>query len=100
MPLMPGNIVGYDNLMMVFRFTMMASDARTIACEVSSKAMDFIARSRGTLPSERESQFSMLRDQIERVASAIFDREGSSVIRIFAKHVEIKKRRRRRQQGA
>jgi hypothetical protein len=61
MPLTPGNIVGYDNLMMVFRFTMMTSDARTIACEVSSPAMDFIARLRGTLPSGRENHFSTLR---------------------------------------
>jgi hypothetical protein len=87
MPLIRGDVVGYDFEKMTFRFTMLTPEAKTIDCEISSTAMDFLARSRGTPPSGRELQFLSLRDQIELLASAIFDKERLLPIRVFTKHL-------------
>lgn len=45
--------------------------------------MDFLARSRATPASEREMQFSRQRDQIERIASEIFDKQKLYPIRVL-----------------
>ncbi|MGB8604666.1 DUF1488 family protein [Bradyrhizobium sp.] len=89
MPLMRGRIVGYDADQMTFKFTMM-HEARIVDCEISSIALDDLAGERGVRPGEREAQFKLLRDVIERVASDIFDKRGEAkgeAFRIFAKHI-------------
>jgi hypothetical protein len=45
--------------------------------------MDLLARSRATPASEREMQFSRQRDQIERIASEIFDKQKLYPIRVL-----------------
>ena len=87
MPLTQAKSIGYDLVRMMFRFTMQTSDKRTIACEISSIAMDSIAGVKGTFPTEREAQFLMLRDRIERIASDKFDKDNLEPVRIFAKKV-------------
>jgi Protein of unknown function (DUF1488) len=87
MPLTRGEVVGYDLARMMFQFTMRTSDRRTVACEISSIAMDTIAGVRGTLPTERRAQFLKLRDRIERIASVKFERDNLEPVRIFAKTV-------------
>jgi Protein of unknown function (DUF1488) len=91
MPLIRDRIVGYDTERMVFEFTMLNKKAETVACEISSIAMDDLARKRGTLPAEREAQFLLLREAIERIASDNYDDDtivGGAVVRIFGKHVQ------------
>ena len=90
MPLTRGRIVGYDASRMTFEFTMMDDKAHVVDCEISSGAMDQLAGTRGTLPSERESQFLHLRDVIGHIASELFDgmaRHPGGKIRIFYHHV-------------
>ena len=91
MPLMRGRIVGYDAEPMAFQFTMLNKD-ETVECTISGAAMDELAGKKGTLPAEREAQFLLLRDAIERIASDNFDHDRiapGGVVRIFAKHVRI-----------
>jgi hypothetical protein len=73
---------------MMFNFTMLTADAKTIVCSISGAAMDRLAGKTGFLPSERAALFSDLRDKIEKVASDIFDKDGASQVLIFSKHVE------------
>jgi Protein of unknown function (DUF1488) len=87
MPLKRGKIVGYDLARMMFQFTMLTTDTRTVVCEVSSVAMDSIAGVRGTLPTEREAQFLRLRHRMERIASDKFDSDNFQPIYVFAKNV-------------
>jgi hypothetical protein len=91
MPLTRGKTLGYDAERMAFQFTMVhAGD--TVECAISGAAMDELSGKRGTLPVEREAQFLLLRDAIERIASDNFDHdrvEPGGVVRIFAKHVRI-----------
>ena len=87
MPLTRGKVVGYDLARMMFQFTMLTPDTGSVACEISSVAMDVIAGVRGTLPTGREAQFLRLRDRIERIASDKFDRDNLQPVRIFAKKV-------------
>jgi hypothetical protein len=52
--------------------------------------MDQLAAIKGTMPSEREAQFSRLRDGIERIASDLFDETKPNpvrLIRIFHHHI-------------
>jgi hypothetical protein len=52
--------------------------------------MDELAGKRGTLPAEREAQFSRFRETIERIASNNFDSDATvrgAAVRIFAKHI-------------
>ena len=89
MPLMRGRILGYDAERMAFHFTML-NKGETVECAISGAAMDELADKRGTLPAEREAQFLLLREAIERIASDNFDRESIArglVVRIFAKHI-------------
>jgi Protein of unknown function (DUF1488) len=92
MPLTRGDVVGYDSARMTFRFTMTGPNASIVRCEVSGVAMDLLAGIRGILPAERETQFLRLRDQIERVASDIFDQTHAARVTVFAKHFLIGKK--------
>ena len=87
MPLLRGRIIGYDTRLMMFNFTMLTSDARTIDCSISSSAMERLAGTDRYLRPEREALFSELRDTIEQIASETFDRENVVQIRIFAKDI-------------
>jgi hypothetical protein len=89
MPLMRGRIVGYDAERMTFQFTML-NEGETVECWISSAAMGEIAGKRGLLPAQREAQFLELREEIERIASDIFN--GGTIVRgafvrVFAKHI-------------
>ena len=57
--------------------------------------MDSIAGVKGTFPTEREAQFLMLKDRIERIASDKFDKDNLEPVRIFAKKVGFGGRSRR-----
>ena len=92
MPLTRGDVVGYDSARMTFRFTMTGPNASIVRCEVSGVAMDLLEGIRGTPPAERETQFLKLRDQIERVASDIFDQTHVARVRVFAKHFSLGKK--------
>src|SRR5882724_5694515 len=43
MPLLRGNVFGYDVARMSFEFTMLTSDARTVECSISGAALDHFA---------------------------------------------------------
>jgi Protein of unknown function (DUF1488) len=88
MALTRGEPLGYDANRMTMRFTMLDKGV-TIHCQISSSALDALAHERGS--SDREKQFLEYRDEIERLASQLFDDKSSSRdtnIRIFAKHIE------------
>jgi hypothetical protein len=94
MPLERGSIIRYDVDRMAFEFTMIDmahGKAKIVNCKISSIAMDQLAGTKGTTPSEREAQFLGLRDGIERIASDLFDAAGSKLvqIRIFHHHIYI-----------
>jgi hypothetical protein len=57
MPLTRGNIVGYDLARMMFQFTMLTPDAKSVVYEISNVAMDAIAGVRGTLPLNARQNF-------------------------------------------
>jgi hypothetical protein len=89
MPLKRGDIVGYHPNRMSFRFTMM-NEGNAIQCEISSVALNDLAGTRGGSPIDKEAQFLTFQDQIERTASALFDKHGRTLpIRIFSKHVRL-----------
>ena len=90
MPLTRGRTIGYDAIRMTFEFTMMDDKAKVVDCEISSRAMNHLAGTRGMLPAERKAQFLHLRDRIERIASELFDgmpMPPGGKIRIFYHHV-------------
>ena len=90
MALERGRIIGYDNRRMTFEFTMTDATGKLVDCKISSAAMDQLAGGRGTMPSEREAQFLSLRDEIERIASDLFDEalpKPVRMIRIFHHHL-------------
>ncbi len=92
MPLTRGKIVGYDNERLAFAFTMMNGE-EAIECRISDAAMDQLIGVKGTESLARQAQFLANRDQIEKLASDLYD--GSlpvkgAVIRIFTKHVEAR----------
>jgi hypothetical protein len=92
MPLTRGRPLGYDIERMTFKFTMLNGN-ETIECQISGAAMDDLAGGKGTLPNDRDEQFSRLRGQIENVASTIFDETTmlkGAVLRIFFK--DLRKR--------
>jgi hypothetical protein len=91
MPLERGRIIRYDVDRMTFEFTMMdKAQANIVACKISSTAMDQLAGTKGTMPSEREAQFLSLRDGIERIASDLFDKAVPKPVRmihVFHHHI-------------
>lgn len=89
MSLVRGQILHYDVDRMAFAFTMLNNEGQTVQCQISAAAMDELAGTRGTLPTQREAQFMKLRETIERIASGNFDHGAAvegAVVRIFAKH--------------
>jgi hypothetical protein len=74
---------------MMFDFTMLTPDAKTVGCSISGSAMDRLIGRSGCMPNEREALFSEQRAKIEEIASDVFDRENSSYVYIFSKHVEV-----------
>jgi hypothetical protein len=61
----------YDFDRMVVRFTM-KNDQASVACAISTDAMDQLEGSSRTPPAQREQQFLRLRDRIEERASRKF----------------------------
>lgn len=55
-----GRTVRYIASRMTFEFTMIDAKAHVVGCEISSAAMDELARTRGTMPADREAQFFAL----------------------------------------
>jgi hypothetical protein len=88
-PLLRNRIIGYDVRRMMFNFTMLTPDARTVGCSMSSSAMDRLIGRSGCPPNEREALFLELRGKIEEVASNVYDLEHPSHVYIFSKHVEV-----------
>ena len=79
--------MGYDTERMAFQFTML-NKGETVECTISGAAMDELSGKRGTLPAEREAQFLLLREAIERIASDKFETPVTGgVVRIFAKDI-------------
>jgi hypothetical protein len=89
MPLLRGNVIGYDVARMSLEFTMQTAKAKVVECSISSAALDHLAGQKGAVPAEREEQFRRFRDAIEGLASDLFD-DGTVPVRIFAKHVDRK----------
>jgi Protein of unknown function (DUF1488) len=89
-PLTRGRPLVYDNERMAFKFTMLNGE-ETVECQISGAAMDDLAGGKGTPPPEREAQFLRHRDEIERIASTMFDERTvalkGAVVRIFSKHL-------------
>jgi hypothetical protein len=61
----------YDFDRMVVRFTM-KNDQASVACAISTDAMDQLEGSSRTPPAQREQQFMRLRDRIEERAARKF----------------------------
>ena len=61
----------YDFDRMVVRFTM-KNDQASVACAISTDAMDQLEGSSQTPPDQREQQFMRLRDRIEERAARKF----------------------------
>ena len=71
MPLTSGDFKEYDFNRMVVVFTM-KNDEASVACAISTDAMDQLEGSSRTPPSQREQQFMRLRDRIEARAARKF----------------------------
>jgi len=90
MPLTRDRIIGHDNERLAFRFTML-SNADTVECQISDAALDELGGVKGTESMARQAQFLSLRDAVEGIASALFDKGPcfkGQVVRIFTKHVQ------------
>ena len=103
MPLTRGMIVGYDVEMMTLRFTMVDASARIIDCAISGSALDQLCGARRSPgPGDRQIQFLKHRDEIEKLASALFDARASArpiLVEIFAKHIRGRQGRSGRLRG-
>jgi hypothetical protein len=71
MALTRGNFGEYDFNRMVVLFTM-KNDEASVACAISTDAMDQLEGSSRTPPAQREQQFLRLRDRIEERAARKF----------------------------
>ena len=71
MALTQGGFQAYDFNRMVVLFTM-KNDEATVACAISTDAMDQLEGSSRTPPGQRQQQFLRLRDRIEERASRKF----------------------------
>jgi len=71
MPLIRGELQGYDVDRMVVQFTMV-NQGRVIQCAISSAAMDAIESARDVKSDQRVDQFVRLRDVIEERAERRF----------------------------
>jgi hypothetical protein len=72
MALTRGDFGEYDFNRMVVLFTM-KNDAASVACAISTDAMDQLEGSSRTPPAQREQQFLRLRDRIEERAARKFN---------------------------
>jgi hypothetical protein len=72
MSLTRGNFGEYDFNRMVVLFTM-KNDEASVACAISTDAMDQLEGSSRTPPAQREQQFLRLRDRIEERAARKFN---------------------------
>lgn len=83
MPLLRGEVRGYEDNRMVVEFTMLDQD-KVILCAISTAAMDDLEGKRDVKPDQRVDQFMRLREAIEERASRKFfdvqGRAGRSVI--------------------
>jgi Protein of unknown function (DUF1488) len=90
MPLTRGENLGYDIESMTYSFTMFDRN-ELVKCTISSAALADLAGDRWRRPpTDRGGQFEQFRDQIEGLASEIFDAAPIAerrIIRIFAKHL-------------
>ena len=92
MPLTRGRIVGYDDERLAFTFQLMNGD-EPVECRISDAAMDQLIGTKGSESLARQAQFLAHRDEIEAIASDLYDSGPpvkGAVIRIFTKHVEAK----------
>ena len=71
MPLMRGELQGYDVDRMIVQFTML-HEGRVIQCAVSSAAMDALEKGPELRSDQRVDQFVRLRDVIEERAAHRF----------------------------
>ena len=71
MALTQGSFQEYDFNRMVVVFTM-KNDQTSVACAISTDAMDQLEGSSRTPPAQREQQFLRLRDKIEQRAAKKF----------------------------
>ena len=71
MALTEGHFQDYDFNRMVVRFTM-KNDQVSVACAISTDAMDALEGSSRTPPAQREQQFLRLLDRIETRAAQKF----------------------------
>jgi hypothetical protein len=74
MPLLRGEVRGYDFDRMTVEFTML-NQGKVIMCAISTAAMDNIEDTRDVRPDQRLNQFMRLRDVIEERASRKFFEE-------------------------
>lgn len=89
MPLTRGRIGGYNSERLAFGFTMKNGEDE-VECQISDAAMDELAGTRGTPSIARQGQFVTLREDIEKIASDLFDNGPivkGATIRIFSKHI-------------
>jgi hypothetical protein len=71
MPLVRGELQGYDVDRMIVQFTML-HDGKAIQCAISSTAMDALEKGGGLTSDQRLDQFVRLRDVIEERAAQRF----------------------------
>jgi len=103
MPLTRGEAVGYDAVLMVFKFTM-RNGAQTVQCEISKAALcDLADRGSGQARDPR-AEFEAHRDLIEAMTSEQFDQKSNSnqfdsvskkemrLVRIFSKHIAAQRK--------
>ena len=64
MPLLRGEVRGYEDNRMVVEFTMLDQD-KVILCAISTAAMDDLEGKRDVKPDQRVDQFMRLREAIE-----------------------------------
>jgi hypothetical protein len=89
MPLTRGRILGYDSARMTFGFTML-NGGHEVGFQISAAAIDKLVGGPRGCHVDRERQFSLLRETIERVASDEFSSDAfarAGVLRIFAKDI-------------
>lgn len=72
MPLTRGRILGYDRERMAFGFSML-NGSEEVECQISTAAIDELAGGPRGKYVDRETQFSLMRETIERLASVKFD---------------------------
>jgi hypothetical protein len=89
MPLTRSRILGYDNERLAFGFTMF-SWSEEVECQTSVAAIaELVGGPRG-IRVDRETQFSLLGETIENLASAKFDTGAivrGGILCIFAKDI-------------